>query len=108
MHYDPGCHTIVCRWNPTPGKLYQNFYWPGYVFSDKPAYPNRSYLHGRNEYERIPHNAIFMYLGGVGGKQRCPGHYVAFRVLYGEKVGWLIYPEQYTVNEYRPVDPIRL
>lgn len=106
MHHDPGCHTLVCRWNPTPGKLYQNFYYkPGYIFSDKPVYPN---YRQHREIERIPHNAFFMYLGGVGGKQRCPGHYVAFRVLYGEKVGWLIYPEQYNALDYRPVDPMRL
>ena len=105
MHHDPGCHTLVCTWNPTPGKLYQNFYWPGYIFSDKPAYPSRTWPLHRHEYERIPHNAIFMYLGG---KQRCPGHYVAFRVLYGEKARWLIYPEQYSAHDYRPVDPMRL
>lgn len=108
MKYDPGCHILPCTWNPTSGKLYQNFYYPGYIFSDKPTYPNRSYLYGGNEYERIPHHAIFMYLGGPGGKQRCPEHYIAFKILYGEKTGWLIYPEQYTAQEYRPINPIRL
>lgn len=119
MHHDPGFFSrlfLVCTWNPTPGKLYQNFYWPGYVFSDKPAYPSPPFRPGVGtlrfvgESERIPHSAIFMYLGGVGGKQRCPGNYVAFRVLYGEKAGWLIYPEQYNnlTDEYPPINPIRL
>ena len=110
MHYDPGCYTLVCKWNPTQGKLYQNYYTPGFIFSDKPAYPGR-YNHivrGHYEFERIPHNDIFMYLGGPGGRQRCPGHFVAYKVLWGERLGWLIYPEQYMQHDYRPVDPIRL
>jgi hypothetical protein len=29
-------------------------------------------------------------------------------VLWGERMGWLIYPEQYMRHDYSPVDPIRL
>ena len=106
MHLNPGCHTLVCKWNPTSGKLYRNYYTPGFIFSDKPAYPSfrRNYM----EYERIPHGDIFMFVGGPGGRQRCPDHFVAYKVLWGERLGWLIYPEQYQVHDYHPVDPIRL
>lgn len=49
-----------------------------------------------------------MFIGGPGSKQRCPRHYVAYKVLWGERLGWLIYPEQFNTHEDRPVDPIRL
>lgn len=110
MHYDPGCYTLICKWNPTQGKLYRSYYTPGFIFSDKPAYPGRHshIVRGYYEFERIPHGGIFMFLGGPGGRQRCPGHYVAYKVLWGERMGWLIYPEQYMRHDYSPVDPIRL
>jgi len=106
MHLNPGCHTLVCKWNPTSGKLYRNYYTPGFIFSDKPAYP--SWRRNYAEYERIPYGDIFMFLGGPGGRQRCPGYFAAYKVLWGERLGWLIYPEQYQVHDYHPVDPIRL
>lgn len=110
MNYDPGCYTLECTWNPTSGKLYQSYYTPGFIFNDKPVYPSGHDLiiRGHYKFERIPHGDIFMYIGGPGGKQRCPGHFVAFKVLWGERLGWLIYPEQYMKYDSRPVDPIRL
>lgn len=104
MNYDPGCYTLDCKWNPTSGKLYKNIYTSGFIFSDKPAYP---YFY-RSGYERIPYGDIFMFLGGPGSRQRCPGHFVAYKVLWGERAGWLIYPEQYTSHDYPVADPIRL
>lgn len=105
----PGYYKRECKWNPTSGKLYRSYYTPGFIFSDKPSYPS-AYIPGRNyrEHERIPHRDIFMFVGGPGGRQRCPDYFVAYKVLWGERLGWLIYPEEFAEDGYRPIDPIRL
>jgi hypothetical protein len=49
-----------------------------------------------------------MFIGGPGGRQRCPDYFVAYKVLWGERLGWLIYPEYFAEDGYHPIDPIRL
>jgi len=103
MHNNPGYYKRECKWNPTSGKLYQNYYTPGFIFSNLPSYPSVGVL-----IRRIPHRDIFMFVGGPGGRQRCPDYFIAYKVLWGERLGWLIYPEEFAEDGYRPIDPIRL
>jgi len=117
MPYDYDKDYIIqkCKWNPTPGKLYRSYDRSGFYVNDRPSLLNsrgysRPFSHdGRGENDKLQYGEIFMYVGGVGGRQSVPGHYTAFRILYGEQIKWLIYPERWhSWNESHPIDPIRL
>lgn len=77
-------------WNPIAGKLYRNVYVSGFLFYIQPKPSNYWRASPDNT---IPFGAIFMFLGGPGSAQRVPGYYWAYKILWGEQVGWLIYPE---------------
>jgi len=95
-----------CKWKPVAGKLYQVYQHSGFIFNDKPIIKYDYHpFYPRNV--RIGYHDIFLYLGGVGGRQTVPGHFVAFKILWKDKIGWLIYPEQEYQNDYI-VEPIRL
>jgi len=113
MPYDPDADYVIrkCSWNPTPGKLYQNF--DSFYVNNQPTltYEFRSLARKNCGDARclINHGEIFMYIGGMGGRQSVPGHYTAFRILHGEQIRWLIYPERWhRLYDSAPIDPIRL
>jgi hypothetical protein len=91
------------RWNPTPGKLYQNCWVRGFVFNDQPKSP-WTFQYPYEQRRLIAYHDVFIFLGGIGSKQSVPGYYTAYKVLWQECVGWLIYPE----NDPNVIDPIRL
>lgn len=55
--------------------------------------------------EVIKLNEIFLYIGGPGGKQTVPEHYTAYKVLWGVRLGWLIYPESYRTFNLPVIEP---
>lgn len=107
-------HVRRCTWNPTAGKIYEVLFPDGFQFNVKPVPPT----YGYGPYRKVPANSlipyrdIFMYIGGIGGRQSVPDHYVAFKVLWNDRLVWLIYPEVYHLSydsfQSQPIDPIRV
>ena len=110
-NYDKEYVVRPCKWNPTAGKLYRSYDNTGFYVNEHPTLMPRGYARpfphdGRGIIDKLNHGDIFMYLGG---RQRCPDHYTAFRILFGEQIRWLIYPERWhNWHERQPIDPIRL
>lgn len=112
-HLDPDYVISTCMWKPTSGKLYKCLDPNGFFINDKPisTYEARAGFTGYGGVRSInylKYDSIFMYIGGPGGQQRCPNHYTAFRILFGEQIKWLIYPERWRYRERAPIPPIRL
>lgn len=62
--------------------------------------------YGRNPWtEIVPYHDIVLF---VGEKQRCPDHYIAYKVIWGERMGWIVRPEEYDPMVWRMINPIRL
>lgn len=99
-----------CTWKPTPGKLYQNCWAQGFYFNDKPIMPQRYRRINGAEIagELISYHDVFLFVGGPGSRQTVPEHFTAFKVLWQDRLGWLIYPHVYSQYIGAPIDPIRL
>lgn len=93
-------------WKPASGGLYKVYYSPGFIFNTSPIayrgwtifYPNMM-----DKCEVIKLDEIFLYIGGPGGQQTVPSYYTAYKVLWGVRLGWLIYPESYQQTFNIPV-----
>jgi hypothetical protein len=79
-------------WNPIAGKLYRNVYTIGFLFNTQPKPSNYCRVFVKPD-NTIPFGAIFMFLGGPGSCQRVPQYYWAYKILWEDRLGWLIYPE---------------
>ena len=93
-------------WKPASGGLYKVYYSNGFIFNTSPiAYKGWTifYSNMMDKCEVIKLNEIFLYIGGPGGKQTVPEHYTAYKVLWGTRLGWLIYPESYRIIYDTPV-----
>lgn len=78
-------------WNPISGKLYQNLHEEGFLFNAEPK-PSSYYRVFVKPENIISYGEIFLFVGGPGSCQKVPEHYWAYKILWGEKLGWLIYP----------------
>jgi len=95
-------------WKPASGGLYKVYYSNGFIFNTSPiAYKGWTifYSNMMDKCEVIKLNEIFLYIGGPGGKQTVPEHYTAYKVLWGVRLGWLIYPESYRTFNLTVIEP---
>jgi len=111
-NYDKDFVIKKCTWNPTAGRLYRSYDSAGFFINQSPTLINsRGYNRPHERIYPMPtltlkHGDIFMYLGG---RQSCPDHYDAFRILFGDQVRWLIYPVRLDRRyDFAPINPIRL
>lgn len=91
MNQETNIEGSIKDFRPIHGRLYQfasKSVLPYVEVNDKPI-PGRglSLTFGDGLLEL---NTCFMFLPGVGSRQSCPDHYIAFKVLHKEKICWLI------------------